>query len=1339
MSTVVADLGWLHREPAGLLRPSHLVALFVGAGLSKAMGLPDGPEIAGELRRLADEKGVDLSGLPAANRNNCLAVADEWARRQVDVEAQIRNAVADYISAAEAGVAPTVSQRALVRIDSRLCLTLNWDLSLEAAAQAEGIDFRSLIAEELQSDDLPTIVGEREELLIVHLHGSLDKPDSLILTAGAYDQLHHNGLVSKLFTLVLNHYHACFLGVSFDEPYLGSVFRENATRTPRHVFIASQSTARALGEGKGKVTAVEHGILPAGFMDGRYESIDEFAEWLVRAEPAPRVYATAPPGPDPDPHYVRQRVVKQPTRDRDGEEGIGVELGVALGLLDATTEEQLVAVDRCVLQGDPGTGKTTLLRHLGRLSDPDYLPIYIPLRSLDPAAGLPENVLGDWARHGEVLRDEQAPLGPEVFAARRFHFFFDGLDEAPKERRAELARRLREIAVALPQHRYLVAARPIAELEDFDEAPWQRYLLSVRGDWGDDYLLIRGIDAEALQGAVAWTSIRGGLFAEPFYLAALVELFDAGELERIADLRELILRLAEVRVEKDDLLRLSAAEIIPWLRSVAFALTLSGRTNASLDELRLFPINVPAAIGSLGDLLESLINRSLLGDASGNYVFQHRLIQEALAAEELRRLGPTEEVLAAIAPRVSDRVAGARTVWTVPLGMLLVDGEDWRRVLRERDPLLVARHVPLDADLEERRWAANALWDYYLETKLWMHDWNDPGRRQDSEALAALLNDPELADIQDRVIDGLSVEQRQIRSNAIEVLGFTDWLGLLAATRRLLVDCDDFVVRRHAASVARQREFTSLFEPIRRRALAAKERTEGSDMTSIALALCPREELLGLAESLADRGRDVALSRGQLSRLSAAERVRYLRVLTGVESEPLSSLREAFLNVVAELRRVSSKTAEDVGYIAAVWSIQEPSVIEWLRRRPAAAIGVIDAIDSGNAYRYQVLGLLGAFSEAALRKAGADPELIATLAQMRERVPAPVPAHDHLFGTEPEPESTGPEAKLVELLAQPATESDATLLYNARYLSGAAAKLSESGRRRLRHRLGRWWRDGELREAVWRTRSGYSLSHWAAGWLFYGPAIDASLNAERWAEIAVFGLNLNDIHEWLARHHTRAGERRAAGLCEARGIAAWSDLIAVVPEAPSRDLVDAMLTHARRVDDSYKLTRLGERLSDLGDLATLRRLAAIGSGFAKGLLPNLAAAGDLEAQRKLLRRLRRSLARGEAKRYSEGLRWLGAVRAESMIGELIACLRLAQPLEGDVHPSVIAPLRAAMEAIGGEPAIAAYDELVNEEIAGIQFLRHAREAIAQGMLSEAGIEAAARLSTQIELPLIDAG
>lgn len=1339
MSTVVGDLGWLHRGPAGLLRPSRLVVPFIGAGLSRGMGLPGGAELAGELRRLAAEAGVDLSALPATNIDNCLAVADAWARRDPDTEAEIRDAVATFVEAAETTAEPTVAQQALVRIDSRICLTLNWDLGLEAAARAQGVPFKSLIAAELRNDDLPIIAAEpedRQELLIVHLHGSLEKHESLVLTAGSYDQLRRDGLVSDLFTVVLNRYHACFLGISFDEPYLGSVFHENATRSPRHVFIASESAAKALAEGKGKVTAVEQGILAVGFTDGRYTMVDEFAEWLVRTEPPPRVDATAAPGPLPDPYYVKQTLVKRPDPEKNDEEGIGIDLGVALGLVDTATEEEIVTVDRCVLQGDPGTGKTTLVRHLGRLADPGYLPIYVSLRNLDPAPGLPENVLFEWARLGEVLRDEEAPLGPEVFAARRFHFFFDGLDEAPKQRRAELAKRLREVAEALPQHRYLIAARPITELDEFDATVWQRYILSVRRGWADDYLLARGIQPDALQEAVSWTSIRSGLFAEPFYLAALVELFEAGGLSQVGDLRELILRLIEVRVERDELLRLSAAEIVPWLRRVAFAFTLAGRTSADLVELRQFQIDVSGALGSLDDLLESLVNRSLLGDSAGNYIFQHRLLQEALAAEELRRLGPTQEVLATVAPRISDRVMGVRAAWVVPLGMLLASDEVWRQAIRDRDPLFVARYVPSEADQDERRWAANALWDHYLSSKLWMHDWQDPIRLQDSEVLGNLLNDPELSDIRERVITGLSASQRQVCSNAIEVLGFTNWPGLLAATRSLIVNSDDFVVRRHAASVARHRQFTSLFEPIRRRALAAKDSSEASDMTSIALALCPREELLGLAESLAGQGRDVALARGQLARLSAAERIRYLRVLTKTEGEPLRSLREDFLAVLAELRRASAKTAEDVGYIAAVWSINEPSVIEWMRRRPLAAVGVIDAIDSGNAYRYQVLGLLGAFSLEALRDAGADPKLVTDLGRMREPHPDPAPPPADLFSFESPPQSTGPEGKLADLLAEPAAKSDATLLHNARYLAGAAAKLDVDARRNLRGRLGRWWRDGELEKAVQHTPGGYTLSHWAAAWLFYGPAIDASLDVQRWAEVAVFGLNFNDIQEWLGRHHTRAKERRAAELCKAKGIAAWSDLVAVVPLAPSPALIEGMLIHARRVDDSYKLTRLGERLADLDDLPTLRRLAGIGSGFAEGLLPNLAAAGDVKAQRKLLRRLRRSLEQGETRSYSEQLQWLGSVRDESLIGDLIGCLRLAQPLEGDAYPDVIAPLRAAMEAIGGEPVIAAYDEVVEEDVPGIQFLRLARNAIAQGMLSKAGVEAATRLSEEIGLPLI---
>jgi hypothetical protein len=351
---------------------------------------------------------------------------------------------------------------------------------------------------------------------------------------------------------------------------------------------------------------------------------------------------------------------------------------------------------------------------------------------------------------------------------------------------------------------------------------------------------------------------------------------------------------------------------------------------------------------------------------------------------------------------------------------------------------------------------------------------------------------------------------------------------------------------------------------------------------------------------------------------------------------------------------------------------------------------------------------------------------------------APLRQGGNVFGLS-EPERS-PEPTLVRLLDQPAVQSDASLIANARIFARSAENLSPRDRRRLRRRLGRWWREGELASAVRRTAANsYSVDGWAAAWLSYGPAIDASLRPDQWAEIALFGLNVNDQHEWLQRQHSRAGERIAARLCRGRGISAWADLLSAVPSSPTPELLEAMIARARRVDDAYKLTRVGERLVAAGDLGSLRRLASIGSGFARGLLPSLAAAGDYDAQKKLLRRLKRTLARGGRPEYPEILGWLRGVEDPRLMPDLVGCLRLAYPLEGDYQHDVVNPLQAAIQRVGGMVAIHAYDELLQEDIPGIQFLHTQRDAVSQDLLAKSGLRAARPLAAQIGLPLIDAG
>lgn len=1325
------DLNWLHRSSVNLLRPAARVVPFLGAGISRAAGMPSGAELAARLIEVGTGEGVDFSRLASQDRRNCRAVADAWAGHDPSSEDRIRDIVHAELSPAEGRASPTRAQRAIAHIPSKLCLTLNYDRTVEAAARAEGISYRSLIGADLDTDTLRSIGEEEHDLYIVHLHGSLARVQSLVLTAGHYSHLNSLDRLGELFTLILYRYNVSFLGVSFDEPYLPSVFSYRAIRVPKHVFIGPGDEISKLTSGRGAVREAEHGIVSAGFPAGEWGAVDDFAEWLVRPEAAPVAEYELQPGPEPDPGYVPQRVVRR----SDEESSAVLSIDIALGLVDLVDEEALAEEGRCVIQGAPGTGKTSLLRRLGECAPADELPIYVPLREVDAGGGQAEQLLSAWAARGEVLRNEKAPLGPEVFAARRFRFLFDGLDEVPHDRRAELGALIREIADALPQHKYVLAARPLEALEGFTEPPWRHFVLKARTEWREEFLASHGLALEDLLDVVEGLGANSSLLSVPFFLRTVVELHKTGGFGAVQDLRELTVRLVRTRVERDELLRLSATELVRWLARVALALTLAGRTSATLDELRRFEIAVPNAVGDLGDLVDLLVNRALLSLSGSHFAFQHRLMQEALAAEALEELGPQQQVLDAVAPRISAAVKGTRSEWTVPLEMLTARQFSWRQALRERDPRLVARTVTEDAPLDERRWAALTIWTHYLRSRTWMHDWHNPAPIQDSEVLARLLADPALSDILKEVVYALGIDQRQIRSNAIEVLGFTKWPGLLQATRELIVSDQDFVVRRHAASVARVNEFTSLFEPIKRRALEPEERSEAADMSSIAAHLAPDEELLQLAISFADGGIETEISRRQLKRLSDADRVRLMRIRTGIETEPLRSDKEEFIELVGGINRASAKTAEDVGWIATCWSITDQEVVDWLSVRDPGAVGVADALDAGRAYFYQVVPLLMAYSTRILRQVGAREELIHRVEEVRANTDIPTQGFPAGPGFE---ESKGEtEPSLVWLLDRPAEQSDALLMRNARYFAQSAEDLSHRDRLRLRRRLGRWWRDGQLSTAVHRTsRNTYTVEGWAAAWLSYGPVIDASLRADQWAEIALFGFNVNDLHEWLQRQHSRAGERLAAELCQDQRIGAWADLLRAIPVSPSNEMLEAMIGRARRVDDAYKLSAIGERLVAANDIESLRSLAGIGSGFARGVLPFLAAAGDYDAQEKLLRRLERALRKAELPQHTEELRWLDGVEDVRLLPKVINCLRLAYPLGDETHPNVVGPLQAAIRGIGGMAAIEAYDELLKESIPGIQFVRPQRDAIAQSLLAESGRRATRALSSRTDLPLL---
>jgi energy-coupling factor transporter ATP-binding protein EcfA2 len=167
---------------------------------------------------------------------------------------------------------------------------------------------------------------------------------------------------------------------------------------------------------------------------------------------------------------------------------------------DLSTADAVALSERLVLTGAPGSGKTTLARHLAlslaesaladqtaETEDTDYwglpplLPIFIRLHDLVtrsfPTVQEPIS-LGDFTHYlkGQLARSglSVSSLDEVVFndlAAGRVLLILDGLDEIPeahsKDRRSQIVSLVELISVAYPKTRILVTSRPHAYAGDW--------------------------------------------------------------------------------------------------------------------------------------------------------------------------------------------------------------------------------------------------------------------------------------------------------------------------------------------------------------------------------------------------------------------------------------------------------------------------------------------------------------------------------------------------------------------------------------------------------------------------------------------------------------------------------------------------------------------------------------------------------------------------------------------------------------------------------------------------------------------------------------------------------
>jgi formylglycine-generating enzyme required for sulfatase activity len=339
-----------------------------------------------------------------------------------------------------------------------------------------------------------------------------------------------------------------------------------------------------------------------------------------------------------------------------------------------------------VVLGDPGTGKTTLLKHFvlaatdptagpRRLNlPPDTVPVLLELRRLaDPAAGLRSALIGTVERVAPAL--DAAAFTARLLRRDHLLILVDGLDEiAEAGQRAEVSRWLEEAAaVSLPHSVFVVTSRFAGykgdarltgrflelHVRDLTELEARRFLL----DW------YSAVEAQAELGRAP--EVAAKLAAEGAEdLALRIFAADDPRTERLRDLatNPLLLqilclvhrdrkRLPEQRVDlygecctvllqlwreaKGMPVVLTAAQALKLLQPLAWWLHDQGRKEAGAAEI--LPL-LAAPLRELGRepaegeaLLEAIRDQSgLLVNVGPAYAFLHLSFQEYLSARHVQ-------------------------------------------------------------------------------------------------------------------------------------------------------------------------------------------------------------------------------------------------------------------------------------------------------------------------------------------------------------------------------------------------------------------------------------------------------------------------------------------------------------------------------------------------------------------------------------------------------------------------------------------------------------------------------------------------------------------------------
>lgn len=1340
-------------EARDLLADVGKVVPIIGAGVSAAAGLAEGK---GLLSALRTELGDPPDGPAPREDEEFFTAVDMLIGEDFVRERKAQDFIASFYEEAVAEADPGRIAFDLVQVPSRLVVTLNYDRSLEAAAEevgqgcdslygGEGIRRFVALAGATQAPELPTIL---------HLHGSVEDPRHLVIARGAYQDLSEENL-EQLFATLARRRRMCILGSRLREPHILHALERTHDQQAgkrQHPYFGYDDPLMAdfprLRTGLGLVR-VElpsrdhiHGLAaflsPEAKLPARLLSADlpaATAESAGAVRDGGSTEDRTPPVAAGLDGYVPNVIIEE---DDGSEEERSRRLAMAIvnagrrrpRYPDADgriwTEQQVAESPRNVIIGAPGSGKTELIEHLAGLPGPNERSLVIPLREVSPGPADSLTRLRRWVSTGV---DEAEMPSREEIEVGSLHFLLDGLDEVAIPNQERIAGMIEELARAFPRHSFTVTARPVPALGVFEGTRWSRLELNPGAVWRQRYLEGRGGPSfEDLLAEVADGGDLGELLELPFFLVRVVEMHERGllgQLDLWGCLRELVSQ-ALAREEKDERLPLIADHARKWLRDAALAMGLAGRPSASVDELAEIPLP-RGVVAQPTEIAEALVQRSMLRRSGDRYSFTHRIIGEVLAAEALQDRGPGDELLGAIAPVRNDLVQGIRGDWRVPVTFAMLASPEWRVAIKPRDPLGWARAVPPAAERSERREAALLLWRTYRDWKIWLWEREEADILQGVASLQRHLVAGDLDEGVEEIRQGLDDPSHQVQGNAVRVLSRPGLRveGFGEELRRILADDDrEPVVRRQAAMAAAAMGLHDLLPDIVSRAGRSAPGREDVEAQTCAYAITDlardEDELIAAAEELlgVEEARFVLLLRVE-ERATPEKRLRFLRDYALAEEDAYGTEKERLLDIVEDLGRPDSAQIEEIAEVVAVWELTAEELGDIFETDKAAAVrGLRRGIEIMDGEWWRVAGVLHLFSPEELEAGDAPAEIVERRRLQIENAGAP-PALPRRR-RRPQPEAA---PGLADLLADRGEDSDLNIMANAHYFSGQVGDLDPSLKEELIRRLEDWW-EGPILAAVTREGGGsWSIQRWASAWLWLAPAVAAPVDAERWSELALAEPLYRDQIGWLKSKASDAAVEQALGRPIDGRAEVWRQLLEAADGHREEELVEALVAGLHpQPGEEGAVGEIARALAGRRRLEELRELAARNATLGTELQPHLALAGDASAIESLLDDLVADL-RGGA-HIDRGFQWLGGADDPRFIPRLIEAVSLLD--DGRTSPpdgrwELETALHETIRRIGGESAIRGYDGLLTEE--RHRFLRLRRQVIVSQELLITGLAA----------------